>query len=583
MCGLSFLVATSVCADSVRGVRSAVVDPIAIRGGVLMVPLTAQRPGDNWPEQLTLSLSDQRTIQGTVAWVYPLPTPNRRHWTEDSRRLGVRRIEPTDDTSFADTGTPYLLARLPSASQGRVRLQGRTLRPRWYDPPQLTGLMNTSSADRGALELTEAADRPDPRSPFEYSRWVLLAHRLGLSPPSPLEYGEVGSMVALYYADLWRLGLSRIRSISPGTANACRDLLTQTCVDRDQTFAVWVADPIELTGLLSLLLDFTRSDRQVMRSVLAWADAKDLRLVWPQSANRDHVTVAIANPTFEPAVARFTWPGTNQAPVATRLEGAVLTRIDVDRPARPADEPRRPAPPKAGESMPETLIVELDGRSIEVTSRRDALIARPPGIVFAPLRSPLTLAEAQTHQQLGVPPDRSTLVQLRRFNHRWEIFWECRRPPSSTSEADLAAIENQRDTQGIEAVTLLIGPEETDGGPTVVLTVPELGWRRLFVGANDGTLQIHRRSYDDRWYCRLVMPESWMKGHSPGHVEIGFMRTHGDNNAVEAGPNTTVPWQLDPGRVAVDISSWQDVPLDPVRMRGGQTPLTPAGQNRPPA
>ena len=77
------------------------------------------------------------------------------------------------------------------------------------------------------------------------------------------------------------------------------------------------------------------------------------------------------------------------------------------------------------------------------------------------------------------------------------------------------------------------------------------------------------------------MPESWMKGRSPGRVEIGFMRTHGDSSAVEAGPNTTVPWQLDPGRVKVDISSWEDVPPDPVRMRGGQTPLTPTGQSRP--
>ena len=201
MCGLSFLVATSVCAEAVRGVRSAIVDPIAIRGGVLMVQLTAKRPGDNWPDHLTLRLSDQQRIEGFVAWVYPLPTPNHRHWTEDSRRLGVRPIEPSDDTTLAGTGTPYLLARLPSAGRGKVRLAGRTLRPRWYDPPQLTGMINTSSADRGTLELAEAADRPDPRSPFEYSRWVLLAHRLGKSPPSTLEYGEVGARVAQYYAD----------------------------------------------------------------------------------------------------------------------------------------------------------------------------------------------------------------------------------------------------------------------------------------------------------------------------------------------------------------------------------------------
>ena len=77
------------------------------------------------------------------------------------------------------------------------------------------------------------------------------------------------------------------------------------------------------------------------------------------------------------------------------------------------------------------------------------------------------------------------------------------------------------------------------------------------------------------------MPERWMAGRTVGRVELGFVRTHGDSDAVEAGPNTTVPWQLDPGRVAVDISSWADVPLDPVPPRGGQTPLGQGGPRQP--
>ncbi len=546
-----------------------------------MVPLTAQRPGDGWPGRLTLILADRRRLEGAVVWVHALPVPMRRHWTEDPRRLGVRRIEPTDDTSGGEGGAPYLFARMPSDGRGVVRLRGQTLRPRWHDPPVLTGLMGATSARRGALALAEAADRPDPRSPFEYWRWVMLAHRWELSAPSPLEYGEIGSMVAQHYADLWQLALSRLGSLSPGVANACRDLLTQTCRDHDQSFAVWVADPTQLNILLWLLLDFTSSDRRVMQSALAWADATDLRLVWPQSADRDRVTVAIANPRFEPVVARFTWMGADQPAVATRLEPAVLTRVHVDRPISPPLEPTRRTPLNTLESIHETLLVEINGRAIQVTSRRGALIARPPGVLFAPLRAPLTLAEAQTHQQLAVPPDRSTLVQLRRRNRRWEIFFDCRRPTPPASEADLAACADFRDTRGIEAVTLLIGPEKPDGGPTIVLTVPELGWRRLFVGSNDGTLQIHRRSYADRWYCRLVMPERWMAGRTPGRVELGFVRTHGDSDAVEAGPNTTVPWQLDPGRVAVDISSWADVPLEPIRLRGELTPFASGGPGQP--
>ncbi|MEE8156212.1 MAG: hypothetical protein V3T53_14760, partial [Phycisphaerales bacterium] len=336
-----------------------------------------------------------------------------------------------------------------------------------------------------------------------------------------------------------------------------------------------------LNSLLWLLLDFTSSDRRVMQTALAWADATDLRLVWPQGADRDRVTVAIVNPTFDRVVARFTWMAADQPTVATRLEPAVLTRVHVDRPIAPPPEPTRRTPLDTPESIHETLLVEINGRAIRVASRRGALIARPPGVLFAPLRAPLTLAEAQTHQQLAVPPDRSTLVQLRRLNRRWEIFLECRRPTPPTAEADLAAAADFRDARGIEAVTLLFGPEKPDGGPTVVLTVPELGWRRLFVGANDGTLQIHRRSYADRWYCRLVVPERWMAGRTPGRVELGFVRTHGDSDAVEAGPNTTVPWQLDPGRVAIDISSWADVPLEPVPPRGGLTPFASGGLRQP--
>ncbi len=576
-----FLSAAPVAADPVRGIRSAVIEPIAVRGGVLMVPLTAQRPGDGWPEQLTLVLADRRRVEGPVVWVHPIPVPMRRHWTEDPRRLGVRRIEPTDDTSVGERGAPYLLAHMPSDGRGVVRLGGQTLRPQWHDPPVLTGFMGATPAHRGALALAEAPDRPDPRSPFEYWRWVMLAHRLELSAPSPLAYGEIGSMVAQHYADLWRLGLSRLGSLSPGVANACRDLLTQTCRDHDQSFAVWVADPTELNSLLWLLLDSTSSDRRVMQSALAWADATDLRLVWPQSADRDRVTVAITNPTFDPVVARFTWMATDQPTVAARLEPAVLTRVHVDRPISPSPEPTPRTPLSTPESIHETLLVEINGGAIQITSRRGALIARPPGVLFAPLRAPLTLAEAQTHQQLAVPPDRATLVQLRRLNRRWEIFLECRRPTPPASEADLATCADFRDTRGIEAVTLLIGPEKPDGGPTVVLTVPESGWRRLFVGANDGTLQLHRRSYSDRWYCRLVMPERWMAGRTVGRVELGFVRTHGDSDAVEAGPNTTVPWLLDPGRVAVDVTSWADVPLDPVPPRGGQTPVGPGGRSQP--
>ncbi len=123
------------------------------------------------------------------------------------------------------------------------------------------------------------------------------------------------------------------------------------------------------------------------------------------------------------------------------------------------------------------------------------------------------------------------------------------------------------DTRGIEAVTLLVGAAAGLQGAPVILTVAEHGPHRLFQGTDDGTLQIHRRSADDRWYCRIVLPEFWEVEHGGlpnksgpaadgGRIAIGLVRTHGDSDAVETGPDQGVPWRRDPGAVVIDLTRW---------------------------
>ena len=552
-------------AEAVRGVHSLVTAPIAVRGGVLMVPLGADRAGDNWPQTLTLRLAHGGRIEGVVAWVHPAPPTISRHWTDDPRGLAVRRIELTDDTSADGAGAPYLLARLPPDGDGRLHLGRQTLRPQWHDLPGRTGPPAGQAPNAATLQFLQEPDRPDPRSPFEYWRWVLLAQRLGMNPPSPHAYGDVASLVAEHYAGLWRVGFTRLAALSPGVAAQCTDLLTQTCLDQQQSFAAWVADPVVVGSLLAHLLDFNRPDRAVMEAALAWADARQLLLLWPEPATYDQVTLAIANPTYRQIVAKFSWLDADDIPVAVQLEPGVLTRVSIDRPTT-APGPAAGERLKHAGTVRQVLLVESAGQRQGVSFDRDVLTAVPPGVFLAPLSPPLTLWGVQSRRRQPVAAARSTMSHLRKLNRRWEVFLECLRPAQSAHAAqqgDLFARGSFRDTRGIEAVTLLLGPESSAGGPSIVLTVPESSRHRLFRGSDDGTLEIHRRSLPDRWFCRIVLPDRWLAGMSQGGPTlIGLVRTHGDGDAAETVRNATVPWRpLDPGRAAIDLTAWDALPV----------------------
>ncbi len=59
-------------AGPMNGPRCAVPDPLAVRGGVLMVPLVADRPGTDWPRTLLLIADDGRDADRFVRLIVAL-------------------------------------------------------------------------------------------------------------------------------------------------------------------------------------------------------------------------------------------------------------------------------------------------------------------------------------------------------------------------------------------------------------------------------------------------------------------------------------------------------------------------------
>ncbi len=71
-------------------------------------------------------------------------------------------------------------------------------------------------------------------------------------------------------------------------------------------------------------------------------------------------------------------------------------------------------------------------------------------------------------------------------------------------------------------------------------------------------LEIYRRSWDDRWYARVILPNAWIAPDpTDGSVSFGALRRHADSDAIETSPTAALPWRIRPGRVTANLSTWE--------------------------
>lgn len=551
-----FTMTVTVHAGPVRGVRILGDTPMVLRGGVMLVPLMADQGGDRWPRTLDLTLSDGRRVPGQVLWIHTQPEYREVRWTEDPRRLAVRAVQPADDSSTLPPVSavgPFLVARMPTDVDGIVQLNQQVIRPRWIDLPKDFG----RRYDRlPTLPGSPAADLPDTESPFEYWRWILLSQKLGLNAPN-LSFNPVQVMVAEYYAGLWGAGIQRLMALDVRLGRSCLDHLTRVCSDRGKAFAAWEADPRRLGDLLSMLLELDRSTPRRLEQIRIWCEQREPILFWTEAEYPDHVRLAMVNTSNQEIITKFIWIHTPDVPSAVVVEPGVLMHVRIDRAV-----PQRPAPvemaPANGQD-PHVLIIDVAARQYRMEFSPRSISARPPGISFGVFNPPWSLGTLQTRTRHRTPNAYATSAHFRRREGQWEIFFECHRPRAD-SPIELSRFSNYEDVRHIESVTVLIGDESGDGGPRIALTVPESGAWRLYRGASDGSLEIHRRSYEDRWYCRIVLPDSWMLPRLGPSTFIGCSRSHADLPSIETAPRSGVPWRVNPGWLSIDLSRWTDRP-----------------------
>jgi hypothetical protein len=241
-----------------------------------------------------------------------------------------------------------------------------------------------------------------------------------------------------------------------------------------------------------------------------------------------------------------------------RLEPGVVAHLSIER--LPLQSPPALTDAEPVEPANQTLLIDAADQSAQIACGPRVTAARPPGVGFRALHPPLTLADVQFNRTPQASSERATLVQVRRLGGRWEVFVECRRVIEKRQTLDPNAIRSLDDLREVEAFTLLLGDDDAEGGPAIWLTVPEHEWPIVVRGGNDADLQVHRRSFADRWHCRIVLPDKWFSAAETKPAFAGFIRSHGDRRDLDTGPAASPPWRVQPGCVALDLSHWDDLP-----------------------
>ncbi len=515
---------------------------VAVRHGVMAIPLKTPPEGQGLPSVATVRVvSGDSTVEveGRVVWLAE-PGPSReRRWTTASNPMVVRTLADGDDPRIllqplADPAAPppvirvngaLLLVELPAIEgEATIELNGTTLQTAWLEPAPPPAI----DPERGASWRDDA---PDPISPFEWFRWVLIAEAKG--EPAPAPPGDAASqLMARHVADLWRAGIARVERQSRGVADAVRRWLTATCRDGSHAtgpeVGAWLAEPGELASLLALLLDTSRSDDTIMRAVLAWMDARTPLILWVESDVGGVVGLAVANPLDEEAVLQVAWLGETEPPVAALVEPHRVGRVRIERPKRPTTR----AAGLGEEPEPLLLLVQCKRFSKRIALSPGAVMTRPPGLQFGSFFPVMTLAEAESGRVAQVPNEWTTNATLRRRAGAWEIFIEAF-APAGTPRAE-------------DGVRLRAGGHEcfvhADG--------------RVEAGAE--LVEASIKDFPDRWRARVVIPADWLPqlGETMP-FRIGMRRELGAFRATAVMPLPAIDPSMP--EVEVDLASWQDI------------------------
>lgn len=552
----------------------------ATPGRPLLVPVLSPVRADT-PPVLDARLDDGRTLKAELVRLSAAPDldaltgppgwlPPAMQWSASPP--GATPTDPNASSSW------FVLVHPPEDSAGQgLWIGGRRLDLAWLpDPYDLRVLGDELEAespwaspsprpwrdDAGFRSLIQ----DDRDSPLRRWRWKLAVGELaptepfgghGAPPPidspdqleraltrPPLQERAIEAFAAQLEAR-WQVALGLLHRADPETARRVRARLAGAA-DMTPGPIVPVFAPLDagVDRLLDDLLNPRADDARRVALASAWLNDQASAVAWAiDDAGRVDATTGHPRPT----IGVVFLPDDDQ-PTALTLGGAAQ-RATVDRLApRQAVAAR---PDLRSEGRLATVDVEVGRWSAPVALAPEALPVRPPGLTIGPLRRAWTLdawLRGREDLQAAPAPERACVAMLHRVNAGpgaagWRLYVECLSPDTASGLAPAG-----------DVVRVWLGPFAS---ATSVLSVTRDG-RVEQDNAPDRWIDVGRA--DDRWVFDLDLPPEAIEPDGVLRIAIERVDSVGERTSA---PRRMLPWQREPGRLAIDTRAWESLDQAP--------------------
>jgi hypothetical protein len=353
----------------------------------------------------------------------------------------------------------------------------------------------------------------------------------------------------------WQVALATLWKNDPGLCQRVKRRLAAVVNFGDAVAPVWPVNQADLEALLGDLVSSRLNPSQQADRAEAWLNSQPDATAWviDDAGQRDATTgqtVATCGVCNLSEKDTLGWtiagkiPG---SPELSRVKG--FSAASLVATAVPPEEDSNVGVTRRRAPTSTDLEIHLGRWSVTKAATLDRVPARPPGVRIEPLCREWDL---RTWLEGGIPAPmednwtaagRLYLDPARSSEPRegWMLFIECRSPAIGTEET----VRVWLGAFGAPASVIKIGSAGT--------AIDELGPKQGIEGPLRGT-SITRQG--DVWSARVPIPARCIE--QDGTIRIGVERTDGLGRRT-SWPRSMLPWQTEPGRIAVDTGAWGTV------------------------
>lgn len=445
--------------------------------------------------------------------------------------------EPLDKAKAAPADNEvvlwFLAIDMPDRPVGRwLRIGQRKLPLEWVPVPDQPEVFAISRVPSPATDLAEALEsEADP-----FRAWRLAMQSLRSPGPDDPTWTFEGVLepIHIQMCDRAIAAMARIRAADPALADRVFAMLTAVIRTPDGArLPAWPADPAPALALFASVLREDRTPAEIRADAQAFLATAPPALVWvvdeggPDGPSGAPLcTVAIADRS-----------GARSIVSAAPLSMTAVNSVSIE-PFRTALLPTDTNSP--GDITAAALTVFAGAWTTDIRVLAGAVAAAPPGVTLGPLVpewNHITLTRGIAPR---INPAYITVAVLQRQVDAagaptgWELLIEAQRADDSEDDH----------------LTVWLG---SMGDPTAAIYISPTGEATVLAGELTGEkLPVNIRIEPGRWVAQLPLPSELT---SVPRLRIGIERTDG-RGVRSSWPRPMLPGQPEPGRLAVDLTSW---------------------------